>query len=448
MSEYFIRSTMLDAKQAPKSNVGIVGWLQKNVFSSPLNIILTVVGLFVSYMTIKALADFVFFNAVFDATNGQECRPADGEPGGACWSFIQVFFKQYVYGRYPTEELWRPDIVFILGAALLIPLLIPKAPFKVVNSFLFFVIYPFLTLILLSGGDFVITGFFIPFIDLFGKTQGNFIFELSIVTALICAAIYFFGKSVGEDMKSTMLSIVVVAVIIAVIGLMLSSNFGLEVIETDIWGGFLVTLVVAITGIVLSLPIGIILALGRQSKLPVIKFLCVVFIEFWRGVPLITILFMAQNMIPLFLPEGGEAVDNLLRALIGVTLFASAYMAEVVRGGLQALPKGQYEGAQSLGLTYWQMMVKIILPQALKHVIPGIVNTFIGLFKDTTLVYIVGIFDLLGTVKATIENPEWIFPLQAMTGYVFVAFVFFIFCFGMSRYSIFMERHLHTGHSR
>jgi len=171
------------------------------------------------------------------------------------------------------------------------------------------------------------------------------------------------------------------------------------------------------------------------------------FIELWRAVPLITVLFMASIMLPLFMPQG-TTVDKLLRALVGVTLFSSAYLAEVVRGGLQALPRGQYEAASALGLSYWKSMGLIILPQAIKHVIPGIVNSFIALFKDTSLVSIVGIFDLLNTVQAASSDINWASPTQAITGYLFAAMVFWIFCFAMSRYSIFMERRLDTGHKR
>ena len=218
-------------------------------------------------------------------------------------------------------------------------------------------------------------------------------------------------------------------------------DFGLEPIDTRDWGGLLITLVVAVTGIVASLPLGIILALGRRSEMPVARLICTIFIEFWRGVPLITVLFMASVMLPLFLPEGVN-FDNLLRALIGVMLFSAAYMAEVIRGGLQAIDKGQYEGAQAMGLSYWQSMRLIILPQALTHVIPGIVNTFIGLFKDTTLVSIVGIFDLLGAGQSAIADAAWSTPVQATTMYLYIAIIFFVFCFGMSRYSIHMENKL------
>ncbi|MDB5621819.1 MAG: amino acid transporter permease, partial [Devosia sp.] len=271
---------------------------------------------------------------------------------------------------------WRPNIVFVLGAALIAPLLVPSAPFKRINALLFFVVFPVISFYLLNGGV-----------------------------------------------------------------------FGLRHVPTEQWGGLMVTLIISLVGIICSIPIGVMLALGRQSRLPIIKTLSVMFIELWRAVPLITVLFMASIMLPLFMPTG-TTVDKLLRALVGVTLFASAYLAEVVRGGLQALPRGQYEAAAALGLGYWKRMYFIILPQAIKHVIPGIVNNFIALFKDTSLVSIVGIFDLLNTVQAASSDIAWSSPTQAVTGYIFAAFMFWIFCFGMSRYSLFMERRLDTGHKR
>jgi general L-amino acid transport system permease protein len=223
--------------------------------------------------------------------------------------------------------------------------------------------------------------------------------------------------------------------------------FGLRAVETRAWGGLLVTLVVATTGIVASLPLGILLALGRRSNLPLVRFFAIVFIEFWRGVPLITVLFFATYMLPLFMPAGWT-IDGLLRALVGVALFSAAYMAEVVRGGLQAIPKGQYEGAMAMGLRYWPMMTLIVLPQALKLVIPGIVNTFIGLFKDTTLVAIVSIFDFLGIIRSAFADPNWATPGTLYTGFAFAGIVYFVFCYGMSRYSRFVEERLDTGHKR
>jgi general L-amino acid transport system permease protein len=223
-----------------------------------------------------------------------------------------------------------------------------------------------------------------------------------------------------------------------------AESLGLPLVPTDKWGGIFVSLLVATVGIVSSLPLGILLALGRRSRLPVVSLASTAFIEFVRGVPMITVLFMANTMLPLFVPED-LAPDRLLRPLIGVALFASAYMAEVVRGGLQAMPTGQFEAAKALGLGYWQMMRLVILPQALTLVIPGIVNTFIGLFKDTTLVAVVGIFDFLRTVDSARLDPVWAGPTISVTGYIFAALFYFVFCFGMSRYSLSMERRLAFG---
>ncbi len=220
-------------------------------------------------------------------------------------------------------------------------------------------------------------------------------------------------------------------------------SFGLEIVETNKWGGLMLTLILSAVGIVAALPLGIMFALGRRSEMPIVKSVSVIYIEFWRGVPLITVLFMSSVMLPLFFAEG-TSFDKLLRAMIGLILFQTAYMAEVIRGGLQAIPKGQYEAAQALGLSYWKTMLLIILPQALKLVIPGIVNTFISLFKDTTLVLIIGLFDLLAIIQQANSDTSWLgFDTE---GYVFAAFVFWIFCFGMSRYSISLEEKLHTGH--
>ncbi len=234
---------------------------------------------------------------------------------------------------------------------------------------------------------------------------------------------------------------------IAAFFLLVGGGFGLPHVETRSWGGLLITLVVAVTGIVISLPLGILLALARRSEFPALRVAAVIFIEFWRGVPLIAVLFFATYLLPLFLPPAWT-LDALLRVLVGVSLFASAYMAEVVRGGLQAIPRGQYEAAMALNLGYWRMMGLVVLPQALRIAIPGIVSIFIGLFKDTTLVLTVAIFDLLGQLRAAFADPNWASPVTLFTGFAFAGIVYFVFCFGMSRYSLFLERRLRTDHPR
>ena len=251
----------------------------------------------------------------------------------------------------------------------------------------------------------------------------------------------------GAQVRGLVAGWLVASAVAIVILLLLDIDFGLIPVETSNWGGLLVTLVVSVTGIAASLPLGILLALGRRSEMPVVRWFSVAFIEIWRGVPLITVLFMASVMLPLFLPDG-VTMDKLLRALIGITLFSSAYMAEVVRGGLQAIGKGQFEGAMALGLSWWQMMWKIVLPQALKISIPNIVGTFIGLFKDTTLVLIVGIFDLLGMINAGTQDAKWAAEQTGNTGYFVAAVIFWAFCFGMSRYAMFTERRLGAGTRR
>jgi len=367
----FARASM--AERPPAAAVGLLGWARQHLFNGWLNTLLTFVSLYLIWLIVSALVQFLIIDAVWNGASRDDCLAERvGREVGACWPFVRAKFTQLVYGFYPPDQYWRVDLTLVLGAALLAPLLILRLPYKTWNAIVFFGVFPVLAFFLLVGGV-----------------------------------------------------------------------FGLEHVETRQWGGLLVTLVVAVTGIVASLPLGIMLALGRRSSLPIIQMLSVIFIEFWRGVPLITVLFFATYMLPLFLPASWT-IDALLRALVGVALFSAAYMAEVVRGGLQAIPKGQYEGAMALGLGYWRMMGLIILPQALRLVIPGIVNTFIGLFKDTTLVMIVAIFDFLGQLRAAFADPNWSTPVTLFTGFAFAGIVYFCFCFGMSRYSLFVERRLRT----
>lgn len=353
----------------PIATVGVLGWLRRNLFSSPLNAALTLLALYLLYLIIPPVFEWAFLKADWQGASRDDCVS-----GGACWVFIRVRLDQFLYGFYPEAERWRVNTALLLPVFTAIPLFIPRFPRKLWLGAFLLLVYPVIAYYLLTGGA-----------------------------------------------------------------------FGLPVVETSQWGGLMLTLVISGVGMTAALPLGILLALGRRSHMPVIRAICVTFIEFWRGVPLITVLFMSSVMLPLFLPEGVN-FDKLLRALIGVALFESAYMAEVVRGGLQAIPKGQYEAAMALGLGYWRMMSLIILPQALKLVIPGIVNTFIALFKDTTLVIIIGLFDLLAIVQSAAMDPKWLG--LAIEGYVFTALVFWLFCFTMSRYSQTLEQRLHTGHKR
>ena len=437
-STAFVRGEMLPQQAAPLSASGPLGWIRSNLFPSVPQAILTLVCLYVLYLIIPPIIRFLFVDAVWSGADRAVCATEvqggvrDADWFGACWAYVGDYFNQFVYGRYPDEEQWRVNITGILFFGGLVPLLMPDLPYKRENVIYMAVIFPIAALILLTGGGFDMGGFYLP---------------LAIIAVIAAAIVFAFAKGSQADPLPGLKNTAIIFASLFVILFLLGIDFGLERVETEVWGGLLVTLVIAVTGIAASLPIGIALALGRRSNMPIVKFVCVVFIEFWRGVPLITVLFMSSVMLPLFLPEG-VTFDKLLRALIGVALFSSAYMAEVVRGGLQALPKGQYEGAMALGLNWGQMTRMIILPQALKLVIPGIVNTFIGLFKDTTLVLIIGLFDFLGSIQSSYTDPTWSSPVQSLTGYFFAAIVYFFFCYAMSRYSMYMERRLDTGHKR
>ncbi len=353
----------------PLADRGAIKWFRENLFSTPTNVILTLLVVFFLYLIIPPLLNWFVFDAVINAGSRNECWEKDD---GACWAIIAVRLNQFVYGFYPVELRWRVDLAFLLLFFALVPVLFDKVPYRR-YGLMYSCAFPVIAYFLLWGG------------------------------------------------------------------------LGLEPVESSSFGGILLTVLIGITGITASLPIGIVLALGRRSDLFILRVLCIGFIEFIRGVPLITLLFVASTLLNYFLPPGTN-FDLLLRVLIMVTLFSAAYIAEVVRGGLQAMPKGQFEAADAMGLTYWKSMRLIILPQALKISIPGIVNSFIGLYKDTTLVVIIGLLDPIGLSQAILADSKW----QGLSTeiYVFIAIFFFISCFGMSRYSLYLERKLETGHKR
>jgi len=267
--------------------------------------------------------------------------------------------------------------------------------------------------------------------------------DFAVTAAIVSLLLFLLNGGTRRGWRSLIVSLAIFAGIGIVMSVMGLDHGGLPVVDTRLWGGLLVTLVVSITGIVASMPIGIALALGRRATIPLIRIFSIAFIEFWRGVPLITVLFFATYMLPLFLP-GNFSVDGLVRALIGIALFAGAYQAEVIRGGLQAIPRGQGEAASALGLSWWKTTALIVMPQALRHVIPGLVNSFIALFKDTSLVSIVALFDLLGSLRASFSDPVWATPTTLFTGFAFTGIIYFAFCFGMSRYSLFVENRLNA----
>ncbi len=392
----FVRTKASPDLPPPLAVGGIIGWMRENLFSSALTSSLTLLSLLFLYWYTPDLVRWLFIDAIWSAPDGEACRA----PGaGACWAYVNAKIEFFAYGSYPRDMVWRVDLTLVLGACLAAWLLWPSAKRKALALVLFLVVYPILAFHLLHGLGPMLRGAMRGLADLFGS------------------------KALADMAASA-----------------------LPVVGTNLWGGVFVSLLVATVGIVVSLPLGVLLALGRRSKAPVSRFLCVMLIEIVRGVPLITVLFMANTMLPLFVPEQWSP-DRLMRPLIGVALFSSVYMAEVVRGGLQAVPKGQFEGAMALGLNWWAMMRLIILPQALTIVIPGVVNSFIALFKDTTLVAIVGIFDFLRAVDTARLDPVWAGPTISATGYVFAATFYFVFCFGMSRYSMMMEQRLTRGRS-
>lgn len=372
MPRLYLRSVWVPELPPQRTQRGPVSWLRHNLFSSPLNVALTIICVLFIAWVVPPLVRFFVIDAVWSGTDRQACLADAQHPTpGACFAFVRTWLSYFIYGFYPLGQRWRVNLFFLALAFGIVWLLRLSAPRRDIGAVYFFVVLPILSFVLLSG---------LPAI-------------------------------------------------------------GLTSVPTSLWGGILVTIVVATVGMVVSLPFGILLALGRRSDMPVVKLCAVIFIETIRGIPLITVLFMASVMLPLFVPER-FAPDKLLRALIGVALFASAYMAEVVRGGLVAVPRGQYEAARALGLTYWRMMALVILPQALRVTLPNIVNTFIGLFKDTTLVFVVGIFDLLRTIEAARADAKWATPTTSIAGYAFAAVFYFICCYGMSRYARNVEARL------
>ncbi|PIB23921.1 amino acid ABC transporter permease [Amylibacter kogurei] len=427
----YVRTEMLPEQAPPVAQAGIVKWLRENLFSSIPNSILTLASLAFLYVILSHVLPWMFQSS-WTANSLSECRSmiaaAYGEgTHGACWAVIRERFLQLVFGFYPAELYWRPIVAFILMLVALAPVLFDKLPRKMLW---FSAIFPFLCFWLLWGGS-----IWVPIVALAGFVLGG------VAYALI-------GAKFGN------LPATIAAFLVPVLWWLLLANpvsnglhsiipLGLEAVESAKFGGFMLSVLIGITGIVMSLPIGVLLALGRQSDLLIVKAICVGFIEFIRGVPLITLLFVASVLLNYFLPPG-TTFDIILRVIIMVTLFASAYMAEVIRGGLAALPKGQYEGADSLGLDFWQSTRLIIMPQALKISIPSIVSTFIGLFKDTVLVSIIGLLDPIGLTTNIRADAAWNGIIWELYG--FIALVFFIFCFSMSRYSMYLERKLQTSH--
>lgn len=498
-STAFVRQELVPERPAPVKTTGFIGLLRTRLFNSPTNILLTIVGALLLWFIVVPALRFLLFDAVWTGTDRNACLAENaGHPVGACWPFVQAKFSQFIYGFYPEPERWRVNLTFLLAALLLLPLLIPRLPAKGLNAGLFFIAFPIVAFFLLHGGG--LTGFGVSwtaallsgfadsmadagralsnaaqgsaivgppltllgkFVVLLGSAVSLLIWPVTwlrdqiqvsgqpvwidfAATAVIVSALLFFlNGGTRSGWRALVVSLATFAGMGLVIAVMHLDRGGLPIVDTRLWGGLLVTLVLSVTGIVASMPVGIALALGRRSTIPLIRIFSIAFIEFWRGVPLITVLFFATYMLPLFVPTG-FTVDGLVRALIGIALFAGAYQAEVIRGGLQAIPRGQSEAASALGLSWWKTTALIVMPQALRHVIPGLVNSFIALFKDTSLVLIVALFDLLGQLRASFSDPVWATPTTLFTGFAFTGMIYFVFCFGMSRYSLFVEHRLNA----
>ena len=360
----------IEPRPAPVNTEGLVPWIRRNLFGDLPSAMVTVLLLVLAAWLLPALFDWAVLKSVVVA-NADQCQAARGT--GACWGVITEKYRLIIFGRYPFDQQWRPEVATI-----------------------------------------------------------------ALVALLVASCMRSFWKP--------WLVLLWVAVLALCYVLMRGGVMGLTPVETDRWGGLPLTIMLATLSIVFAFPLSVAVALGRRSKMPAIKTICVIYVELIRGVPLISVLFMASFMFPLFMPPGTQ-IDVLLRVLVGITLFAAAYMAEIVRGGLQAIPNGQQEAADTLGLGYWQAQRKIILPQALALVVPGIMNNFIAIFKDTSLVTIVSLYELTGAMGLALNSDSNWRPFK-IEAYLFIAAIYFAFCFSMSRYSLWIERRLSHSKNR
>ena len=343
----------------------IIDKINQSVNNNPFNAGLTLLIIFLTLLATPPALNWMIFEATISGDTKEACAASEG----ACWTYIKVWFRRFIYGMYPNDFHWRINTAFIFLIA------------------------------------FAFVGYFMK-----GKLKNYITFYYAILYPIIAFIIINFLISGG--------------------------SFGLEWVETNAWGGLSLTFIVSFFGLIFCFPLGMILALGRRSELPVIRYISIGYIEFWRGVPLITVLFMSSVMFPMFLPSDAF-VDKLIRVIAAIILFEAAYVAEVIRGGLQALPRGQYDAAKSLGMGYWRMQIFVILPQALKLVIPGIANTFLALVKDTPLIFVVGLSEVVGMLQMAKTNPKWLG--FAMEGYIFASILFWAICYAMSKYSQYLE---------
>ena len=420
----FVRRSEIPPAPPPAAETGVWRWARANLFNGWVGTLLTVLAVLAIYVLLRAVVPWLV-NGVWDADSIRECREILGDRTGACFAVITERWNQMLFGLYPQNAYWRPVLAFLLLGVAAAPVLFPSVP----RALLWFTgVFPFLAFWLIWGGT-----IWVPVTVLTGLVAGYFAYravvDRSFVMGLAAgvAAAAVVGGLVGPLLASVLADVVPLALT--------------QVTSREI-GGFMLNFILGTVCVSLSLPLGIVLALGRQSDLPIIKYICVAFIEFIRGVPLITLLFVANVVLAYFLPPQAN-FDLILRVIIMITLFAAAYIAEVIRGGLAALPRGQYEAADGLGLDYWQAMRLIILPQALKISIPGIVNVAIGLFKDTTLVSVISMFDLVGMIRGPLLTATaWSGVYWELFG--FAALIFFVVCYSISQYSQHLERRLAT----
>ena len=421
----FVRTEQLPQLPPPASEAGIVKWGRENLFNGVSGSILTVLSLVAIYYLLAGFLPWLF-GGVWNTSSLAECREVLQGRTGGCFSVLTERINQLLFGfTYPTELYWRPTLAFILLFVAAAPVLFNSLP----RQMLWFTgLFPFVAYYLIWGGT-----IFAPLLALVGFVVGYIVYSRLVDQSF---AMGFVGG--------------VLAAIVTwwlggfIIPLLTPENTFLQAVPSRDLGGFMLNMMLGVTCVSLSIPLGIALALGRQSDMPIIKWICVVFIEFVRGVPLITLLFVASVMLSYFFPPDNN-IDLFLRVVIMITMFSAAYIAEVIRGGLAALPRGQYEAADSLGLDYAQSMRLIILPQALKISIPGIVNVAVGLFKDTVLVSVISMFDLLGMIRGPIvASTDWNGIYWELFG--FAAALFFVVCYGISQYSQWLERQLATDH--
>ncbi len=421
----FVRTETLPQLDPPVTERGIVKWMRENLFSSIPNGILTLAAFAVIYSILSSALPWIL-NGVWTTSSLSECREVLEGATGACFSVLTERWNQLMFGFvYPSDQYWRPTLAFVLLFVAAAPVMFFDLPRKLL---IFTALFPFIAYYLIWGGTILV-----PILALVGVVAGVMVYRQLVAGSF---AMGFFGG-------------VVAAVVVWAIGGLLipdgaNDTAALQAVPSRDLGGFMLNMMLGVVCVSLSIPLGIALALGRQSSMPLIKWICVIFIEFIRGVPLITLLFVASVMLAYLFPPG-TTTDLFLRVVIMITMFSSAYIAEVIRGGLAALPKGQYEAADSLGLDYAQAMRLIILPQALKISIPGIVNIAVGLFKDTTLVSVISMFDVVGMIRGPLSAAtEWNGIYWELYG--FAALLFFVVCYGISQYSQWLERRLATDH--